>query len=183
MALLTETRFLTRIDPIQYYADILPIRKKPSRIQGSRRGYKLAYLIMAREEDSFENLKHLISLIDDGMAFIMIHIDLKYPSYRKNVKDWLKEKDEPNNGQGNVYLTRKSFRNIFGHISLVYTQLSAFWEMQDMVDFEYAINLSCYDYPLRRNQDIYRTLSMSTVAEKSWISHWNSLQGKSSGVL
>lgn len=141
----------------------------------SRRQFKLAYLIMAHSKSpqAFFNLQDMIELFDDGQAIIMIHVDAKSPELQLKIFDWLEQRhtDKPQN-QVNVFLQKNVFNNIWGHISLVYTQLAGFWELQDLADWEYVINLSCHDYPLRRNNEVYNFLTSPSRKGKVWINHW-----------
>ncbi len=147
----------------------------------NRRQFKLAYLIMAHSmaPQAFFNLQDMVELFDDGQAIIMIHVDAKSAELQRKVTKWLDERhSEKLPDQVNVFLQKNVFDNIWGHISLVYTQLAGFWELQDLADWEYVINLSCHDYPLRRNNEIYSYLTSSSRGGKIWINYWMQEYGK-----
>lgn len=53
-------------------------------------------------------------------------------------------------------------------------QLNGFWELLDLGDWEYVINLSNTDWPLRRNADVYKYLDAPKYKGKSQIRWWTS---------
>lgn len=160
-----------------------------------KRIYKLAYYIMFHDPDSFENLKNLIDIIDDGeLAVILIHIDDKATEYTEALKQYITTRhfkrssnNEFDTGRDadihNIFLFNKNHKIIYGHVSVVFAQLDGFWALEQLAEWEYVINLSCYDYPLARNDIIYRTLSQEGYKGKSVISSWLETKGKKGGGL
>ncbi|KAH9246348.1 hypothetical protein BASA81_016110 [Batrachochytrium salamandrivorans] len=49
--------------------------------------------------------------------------------------------------------------------------LSGFWELLDMAQWDYIVNLSNYDWPLRNNVDMHAALERHPGF--SWIDYWN----------
>ncbi|KAI8850664.1 hypothetical protein BC829DRAFT_388619, partial [Chytridium lagenaria] len=57
---------------------------------------------------------------------------------------------------GNVYLAQHRYDGLWGHASLVNMEVSGYWELLDMADWDFVINISGMDYPLRHSREIYR---------------------------
>ncbi|KAJ3082768.1 Xylosyltransferase 2 [Quaeritorhiza haematococci] len=171
----TDERLLHRLNPPTYFRSVLPnMQQADSTIPEPRRKYKLAYLIMVHQEKGIENLKTLVSALDDGLAIILIHVDAQVPTLKNKIQNWIKEKEtaagltEP----GNVFVASHSYRGLWGHISLVMMQINGFFELRDLAEWDYVINLSNYDWPLRTNIDIHTSLSNHTG--KNWVQYWTS---------
>ncbi|KAJ3413172.1 hypothetical protein HDV05_008375 [Chytridiales sp. JEL 0842] len=74
----------------------------------------------------------------------------------------------------NVHLTSHRYAGMWGHVSLVWMQLSGYWELLDMADFEYVINLSAFDFPLRRPEEMYRFLKkQGRKGGEVFIEYWS----------
>jgi hypothetical protein len=41
--------------------------------------------------------------------------------------------------KSNIHVSEKRFSNIWGHITLVYSQLNGFWELMDMADWYFIL--------------------------------------------
>ncbi|KAJ1344756.1 hypothetical protein BSLG_000277 [Batrachochytrium salamandrivorans] len=171
----TQTRLLVEVEPLNYFRDRLKaIVPHPSLIPGPRRKYLIAYLLMVHEENGFPHLRKLLETLDDGDAIILIHVDNRPKSNNLKVKieDFIGQRERLLGSPTNVFLSKYRFSNIWGHSSLVFTQLSGFWELLDMADWDYVINLSNYDFPLRRNVDIHRILNKPNNRGKNFIEYW-----------
>lgn len=174
-ARLTTKRLLVRINPINYLKPVIPnIVPQPSVLPGARRKFKMAYLLMIHELNGFAHASRLLTLLDDGDAIILVHVDARKSSTElyKRVVEWVSERTATLGRESNIFLAQYRFRNIWGHISLVLTQLSGFWELLDMADWSYLINLSNYDYPIKSNAAMYEILSRPKNHDKLWIQHW-----------
>lgn len=164
-----ETRFSVKFDPVNYFSSVLPsIKSNPSKIEGPRKKYKIAYLIMVQEPQGFNQLQLLLDNLNDGEAIILIHVDENANELYKLIENYIKSLDHKSR---HVFLAEKRYANIVGHISLVYTNLSGFFELRDLADWDFVINLSNYDWPLRRNNDIHRILSLHNGS--SYIDYWS----------
>ncbi|KAI9349421.1 hypothetical protein DFJ73DRAFT_404479 [Zopfochytrium polystomum] len=135
------------------------------------------------------NTKSLISELDDGSAVFLIHVDLRFPALFDRVQSWINdrnrivaERQESDGNQsatiggaatGNVFLAKFRYRGMWGHISLVWMQLSGFWELHDLAEWDYVINLSAHDFPLRRSREIHRLLSKEENRGRNFIRHWS----------
>lgn len=169
---LTFSSLLNEINPKNYFKHIIPAIV-PSRPASLKKQFKLAYLLMVHEIHGFEQLCHLLTTLDDGDAIIMIHVDARVQSnelYYK-LKAWT-EKRTVSNSKSAIYLAKQRFSNIWGHISLVYTQLSGFWELLDLAKWDFVINLSNYDYPLKSNAEIHQSL-IKKGADKNYVEYWS----------
>ena len=122
---------------------------------------------MVHKQEGFENLKLLVEKLNDNDAIILIHVDDKSKSLKEKVKSWIAEID-------NVHLSTKSYDGRWGHSSLVHMQLYGLFELFDIADWDYVINLSNYDWPMMSNQQIYKYLDDPTRKGKTWVNHWKS---------
>ncbi|KAJ3188471.1 hypothetical protein HK101_009157 [Irineochytrium annulatum] len=182
---LTTSRLLYRVDPVNYFTEVLPsIRpavpitwQNLSSIPGQRRKYQLAYLLMVDGDASLiENVKALLNNLDDGSAIILIHVDARSPYLRQEVEHLLRERNDALGGfggPGNVFLTKNSFEGLWGHISLIWIQLNGYFELMDLADWDYVINISAFDFPLRKSREVYRVLNSRKSRGKLWIDHWD----------
>ena len=172
---LTHERLLVEIDPINYFKPLIPaIEPVSSIIPGSRKKFKIAYLLMIHEYNGFPHVQLLLKMLDDGDAIILIHVDARPKSnalYTK-MESWIAERTKELDRPSNIFMAKYRFNNIWGHVSLVLTQLSGFWELLDMADWDYVINLSNYDYPIKSNAVIHKYLSLPKNKNKNWIEYW-----------
>ncbi|KAJ3195497.1 Xylosyltransferase 2 [Irineochytrium annulatum] len=184
----TDTRLVHRFDPVNYLKPIIPaVKATKSLIPGPKRKYQIAFLIMCHG-DTFENVRELIEQLDDGSALILIHVDGKalvppVNSYlHGNLTDYVRHREKQMNAKlrpgetpvpGNVFMAKTRFEGLWGHSSLVRMQLSGFWELADLGDWDYVINLSAEDFPLRRPREIYRVLQMEKHKGSNWLEHWD----------
>ncbi|KAJ3212040.1 Xylosyltransferase 2 [Dinochytrium kinnereticum] len=180
----SHDRLLHRIEPVNYFSDLIPsIQAVPqSLIPGPRRKYHFAYLMMVHgNKTTIENVKNLIDIIDDGSAIILIHVDLKsrelYGAIQEliTLRDALmNEKIRPNQPPipGNVHLATNRYDGLWGHASLVNIEVSGFWELLDLADWDFVINISGLDYPLRHSREIYRVMSLKKNKGREFISWW-----------
>lgn len=173
---LTEARLLIQLDPVTYFKSVLPaIIPRSSSLKGDRQHFKIAYLLMLHDMHGYDQAVGLLKLLDDGEAIIMIHIDKRCESLSllARLKEYLfiREKELVDRFP-NVYFAERTFSNAWGHSSLIFTQLSGFWELIDMADWDFIINLSNYDYPLKNNSVIHDILSRDEYKDKNWIEYW-----------
>ncbi|KAI8922842.1 core-2/I-branching enzyme-domain-containing protein [Entophlyctis helioformis] len=170
---LTDTRFVYSFDPDSYFASVLPAVSRTAPVSApARKRYLMAFLIMVHEEVGFNQLKMLLDILDDGNAIILIHVDLSATRLHRLITDYLASRDKLKAApKGNVFLAQNRFANVWGHISLVFSQLSGFWELADMAEWDYIVNLSNYDWPLRNNPEMHRVLQLHPGF--SWIDYWN----------
>ncbi|KAJ3100816.1 hypothetical protein HDU96_010206 [Phlyctochytrium bullatum] len=181
---ITDSRLVKRVDPVHYLSPIVPaVAPAPSRIPGPRRKYQIAYLLMVHgEAKMLENVMELIDQLDDGSAILLIHVDQKWKALHAAIAAYLEQREASINAKlrpnataepCNVFLAQNRFDGLWGHSSLVRMQLSGFWELMDLADWDYVINLSGEDFPLRRSREIYRVLQMEKHRGFNWIEHWD----------
>lgn len=177
---ITQQPLLHRIDYLSYYSELIPsIKPNASRIPGPRRKYSLAYLLTCHDIKALGQVKQLVDQLDDGTAIILIHVDSLSKDLMKELERWIKarEKERYQTGAavdsiGNVFLAQTSYEGMWGHISLVWMQVSGYWELLDLADWEYVINISGYDWPLRTSAEIYRTLNSTKHQGKEHVQYW-----------
>jgi hypothetical protein len=170
---MTHHRLMTKVDPISYFTEVLPaIIPSRSSLPGTRRKFKLAYLVMVHDKGGFKQLCKLLELLDDGNAIIMVHVDARKQSQAlyDMLYKWINKRSA--DGTSSIFLAKHRFSNIWGHISLVFTQLSGFWELLDLADWDYVINLSNYDYPIKRNNQIHTFLSNEKYKGMNFLEYW-----------
>jgi hypothetical protein len=173
LAGLSSERLLKRINGQNYFKDIIP-SITPSVAVKEKRHYKIAYLFMVHEKNGFKQLCSTLEILDDGDAIILIHVDGRAQSNELFglIDAWIQKRKESTNPSSAIHLAKKRFSNIWGHISLVFTQLSGFWELLDMADWDYILNVSNYDYPLKSNSELHEILSKPETKNKNFIQYW-----------
>lgn len=116
---------------------------------------------MISDDQGFHQLCKLIEALDDGNAILLIHViqglDGEYDKIANYVEKRRKSSNSPDSG--NVYMAKRRFSKIWGHSTLLFTELSGFFELRDLAEWDYVINLSNYDWPLRANAEIHRGIS------------------------
>ncbi|KAJ1555957.1 hypothetical protein HK405_009935, partial [Cladochytrium tenue] len=186
------------VDPPGAYQPVFVHSPPASRPPARRRRYSVAYLVMIHGSPAagLANLRSIVGELDDGSAVFLVHVDLSSVELRERVAEWIHERDRAitmrvrNSAGGgtmdgaddaaepgglihsNVFLAQYSYRGMWGHISLVWMQLSGFWELLDLADWDYVINLSGHDFPLRRSREIARLLNLEHNRGMSSIGHW-----------
>lgn len=170
---LTQDQLLISLDPVVYMSPVLPAIRLDLELPRQRPAFKLAYLIMIHEHKGFPQLAKLLENLDDGDAIVLVHVDARShsSSLMDLVKEWIQKRRMSPRG-GNVHLAQNRYKNIWGHASLVFTQLSGFWELKDLADWDYVINLSNYDWPLKSNAQIHQLL-LSDGKGKNYIEYWS----------
>ncbi|KAI9095526.1 core-2/I-branching enzyme-domain-containing protein [Phlyctochytrium arcticum] len=162
-----------RINPQSYFGELIPsIKPRKSVIPGPRRRYPLAYLLMLHDIQTFNQSQKLIEQLDDGTAVFLVHIDKRASVLRKSFLEWVDLRNSKLKKLGNVFVAKTSFEGMWGHASLVWMQLSGYWELLDLADWDYTINLSGYDWPLRTSAEIYRTLNSTKHRGREHIQYW-----------
>ncbi|KAJ3098590.1 hypothetical protein HDU96_011010 [Phlyctochytrium bullatum] len=185
VAKLTEARWFHSLDPTNYFHNILPAMIQTNHTEGllRKRFYKIAYLINIRSSDieALPNVQNLIDEIDDGSAIVLVHIDADADAIYEEMQRFLDERlketratlsKELANEPGNVYLSKKRYKSVSKHISLVWILLNGYLELLDLAFWECVINLSPLDIPLRKSKEIYRVLSLPQNRGLNFISHW-----------
>ncbi|KAJ3161480.1 hypothetical protein HDU86_007262 [Geranomyces michiganensis] len=169
---ITKEPLLHRIDPLSYFSALIPsIQESPSPLPPPRRKYSLAYLLMIHKTTVWEQSKLLINALDDGSAVFLVHVDPQAEGVIDAVSAWIDDRDGET--VGNVFVAQTNFEGMWGHASLVWMQMSGFWELLDLADWEYVINLSGYDWPLRTSKEIYKALTRPTHVGKEHIEFWS----------
>ncbi|KAJ3094197.1 hypothetical protein HDU96_001793 [Phlyctochytrium bullatum] len=193
LAKLSSTRLVYRIDPLNYFKMNIPnYARSKSRIAGPRRKYQVAYLLMIHGDSSIiENVGFLLKQLDDGSAIILIHVDTQSDDLYDTVNYFIKQREaemnainRPNSAPvpGNVFMATHRYRGRWGHISLMWMQLSGFFELMDMADWDHVINLSAFNVPLRKGREIQRILNLPTNKGKNFVSYWGEYSTNNGGA-
>src|SRR5579859_61706 len=100
----------------------------------SKTHYRLAYILMIHDKP--ENVAALIDALDDLSVFIYLHIDLSASkAFRGRIQSLIK-------GRDNVRLSSNAFAVSWSHISILWVEIRMFFDLLDMISFDYVINLS-----------------------------------------
>lgn len=127
--------------------------------ENSKPHYNLAYMLLVHENP--DNVKALIDALSDPTVFIYIHIDVGSPSsFVEEISKYIAERE-------NVAIMPTTFAISWCHVSLLYVEIRAFFDLLDMIDFDYVINLSGADYPLKSAATIYR--SLERIPGSNWL--------------
>ena len=167
---ISSSRLLKHIDPYHYFREEIPNIKAKSRVKYK---YKIAYFIMLKNPQELEAVKTVIEILDDGLSMFLIHVDSK--SLSSNVDraplEWISTKS-------NVYRTEKSFKGQWGHASLAFIELYGLYELLDLAEWDFVINLSGTDFPLRKSRDIYNFLKSEGRINHTWVGYERGKQFK-----
>jgi Core-2/I-Branching enzyme len=131
--------------------------------QTSRRNhklyYQLAYVILVH--NYFENVKALIEALTAPTVFIYVHIDVSAPaSFKQKMHVLAEQRDD-------FVIMPSSFSVSLAHVSLLWVEIRAYFDLLDLIDFDYIINLSGLDYPLKSPQAIHTALNR--IPRSNWI--------------
>ncbi len=153
---LSDGRWLEYVDAKTYFPNI---RFEPA-VNPIKKKYKIAYLILAHKTlDVVENIKKLIQALDYDDSLVLIHVDLKswhtYESLRYYIQNL------PASKQSRIKLMTNRHTIQWGLSSIVFAQLDGFFQLLDEGDWDFVVNLSASDYPLRSTDYIHRRLQVS----------------------
>lgn len=122
-----------------------------------RRKYKIAYLLLVHERlDIFSTLFE--GLYDQDGLFL-IHVDNKRFEFKTQIHLWLQTHQVYKESQ-NIFVMDNSFNLNWGASSIVFGQLEGFFTLMDIGEWDYVVNLSGYDYPLRSSKAIHAILEV-----------------------
>jgi hypothetical protein len=125
-----------------------------------KRHYRLAYVLMVHENPA--NVAALLDALADPTVFVYIHVDLNAPkSFHQEIQELVKNRRD-------VAVMPNPFSVIWGHISLIWTEIRAFFDLLDLISFDYVINLSGADYPLKSANTIYEHLQKKPNSNWVW---------------
>lgn len=142
----------------------------PALVRGQKRHFKIAYVVMIHEKP--ENVAALVDALldneDEGDVFVYLHLD-----YGKDfwlTYGFLQEVLKVTRERTNLKIMETRFPISKGHISILWAQLRAFFDLLDMITFDYVVNLSGSDYPLKKGKVIWEHLERRPGG--NWI-YWN----------
>jgi hypothetical protein len=152
-------RLVRTLDPqnaipfLNYIPTQTPIQKKH---------YNLAYAIMVH--DNPPQLEALLNALAHPTVFIYIHIDYTALESFKTIIHKMAQ------NRTNIAIMPTSFAISWSHISLLWVEIRAFFDLLDLISFDYVINLSGSDYPIKSAITIYQHLQRRPGS--NWI-YWN----------
>jgi Core-2/I-Branching enzyme len=122
--------------------------------------YQIAYVLMVHE--NFENVKALIDALSDPQAFIYVHVDyLSADSFKEAMSRLASERRD-------FQLMPTQFYVSWAHVSLLWIEVRAFFDLLDMIDFDYVVNLSGADYPLHSTGTVHAALERVPTSNWLW---------------
>lgn len=134
----------------------------PSQTSIQKRHYNLAYTIMVHHNP--QQLEALLDALAHPTVFIYIHIDYTAPESFKTITHKMVQ------NRTNIAIMPTSFAISWAHISLLWVEIRAFFDLLDLISFDYVINLSGSDYPIKSAITIYEHLQRRPGS--NWI-YWN----------
>ncbi|KAI8803347.1 core-2/I-branching enzyme-domain-containing protein [Cladochytrium replicatum] len=117
--------------------------------------YKLAYLIMVYQD--WRNAQILVDRLLDKNVFIAIHVDrdTEAVGIRSLLETYVQNRYPK---AQNIHILNNTLGVRWGHSSIVFAQLNGMFALLDLADWDFVINLSEHDYPLRKNWQIHSLL-------------------------
>ncbi|KAI8803355.1 core-2/I-branching enzyme-domain-containing protein [Cladochytrium replicatum] len=153
------------------------------------RRYKLAYLIMAYQD--WRNVCALIDRLWDDHVIVAIHIDTNGRRETQLTKQVSLHINTKYPKAKNIYILPNPVPVYWGHSSIVHAELLGLFSLYEKADWDFVINLSEHDYPLRSNAKIYSELKkgplipspkgsqpLSTDRLPNWFRMWHYQPGK-----
>lgn len=138
--------------------------------------HKLAYLLLVHK--NYEDVVRLLEAIIDPYVVIVVHVDSKNPTLKEQLMRYVYEQvaSGSNIYYERVRIMKTTANGAWGHQSLVLAQMAGFFELLDFdKDWEYVINISGNDYPLRHNDVIYSDL-VRNHPNQNLIEYWPDIQ-------
>lgn len=122
--------------------------------------YKLAYVVMVHANT--DNVAALIDALADPTVFIYLHVDLNAEeTFHEEVRELVR-------GRRDIALMPKPLAVSWAHVSLIWVEIRAFFDLLDLISFDYVINLSGADYPLKSAKIIYNHLERKSGSNWMW---------------
>ena len=134
----------------------------------SKPHYNLAYVVMVHT--NADNVAALIDALADPTVFIYLHVDLNADKkFQKEIREVIKDRQH-------IALMPNPFAASWAHVSLIWAEIRAFFDLLDLISFDYVINLSGADYPLKSAKTIHNHLEKKAGGNWMWWStaHKNS---------
>lgn len=136
--------------------------------------HKIAYVMIVHKD--YESVVKLLESLMDPYVVIIIHVDEKNPELKYGLTEYVFRRRRDDSNFDRVRVMQRTAKGAWGHISLVSAQLAAFFELLDFdSSWEYVINISGNDYPLRHNDVIYSDLKKNHPGQ-NLIEYWPDLQ-------
>ena len=105
-----------------------------------------------------DSVLYLLEAMYSKEGLFLIHVDKKNAILQSELEKKIKSHSFINTTYHNVFIMKNSFYLQWGSSSIVFAQLEGFYQMLDLGDWDYIINLSAYDYPLYSTNAIHKHL-------------------------
>lgn len=137
---------------------------------GNVKPHRLAYLLLVHK--NFKDVARLIDALLDPYVSIVVHVDAKNSQLKHDLIHLIRKRSKRNQLYNRVRIMRKTVRGAWGHASLASAQMAGFFELLDFdQNWEFVVNLSGNDYPLRHNDIMYEDLKKNYDG-KNLIQYW-----------
>eukprot|EP01113_Clastostelium_recurvatum_P023035 TRINITY_DN2756_c0_g1_i1.p1 TRINITY_DN2756_c0_g1~~TRINITY_DN2756_c0_g1_i1.p1 ORF type:complete len:466 (-),score=110.28 TRINITY_DN2756_c0_g1_i1:160-1557(-) len=113
--------------------------------------FRIAYILLVHKDE--DQALRLIDAVYTRNNIYILHVDSKSPEVKSNLRELIRKYDA-----GNVIMMDASFNIPWGGIHMVYATLEAMFQLLDLAEWDYVINLSGQDYPLCSNSALERFL-------------------------
>jgi Core-2/I-Branching enzyme len=124
--------------------------------------YKIAYILMVHE--NVKNVEALIDALADPTVFIYVHVDFfAQPLFKQEILEMA-------NDRSDIAIMPSQLAVSWAHVSLVWVEIRAMFDLLDLIQFDYLINLSGMDYPLKSAKTIYNHLQQRPNSNWMWLS-------------
>ncbi|KAJ3083520.1 hypothetical protein HK102_001032 [Quaeritorhiza haematococci] len=202
--------WLIHINPASYFPMLSIQNHEESAASSERPHFNIAFFIMVHgNETEIRNVEILVdALLESENCILLIHVDKSSEELRESVQEfwdrrakeddakWKKMKRKmearARSRPGSKAFTRQLFRdrvhiqNVsfevqWGMSSLVFVQLEGFFKLLDLARWDYVVNLSGHDYPLRSARYVNKYLQRRP--DRLWIHHWEDDQTATQRIL
>ncbi|KAI8915105.1 core-2/I-branching enzyme-domain-containing protein [Entophlyctis helioformis] len=129
--------------------------------------YKIVFSYLIHERSDI--LRRQFEALYDKDSLFVFHIDRRQSDFHFQVVQWIMTEFSMRK-RCNVIVLSNRFPVFWGHSSIVQAQLESAFQALELASWDYIINLSAYDYPLKTPADMYKELQADPG--KSYIQFW-----------
>ncbi|KAI8915106.1 core-2/I-branching enzyme-domain-containing protein [Entophlyctis helioformis] len=133
--------------------------------------FKIVFNIIAHER--LDIIRRQFQALYDDDALFVYHIDAKQAGFNDELLHWILT-DPAVADKCNVLLLGNPVEVHWGHGTIVQAQLESAFQALELAGWDYIINLSAYDYPLKTVPDMHKILELSPG--KSYIEYLSNLE-------
>lgn len=152
--------WLTQLHPQTYYPQIqfTPLTPSP-RVKVKA---KIAYLLLVHSVSfAFASIQKILVALTDTDSVVLIHVDAKTWHLHLQIEFFISTHPEKVI-RDRVFMLKQENRVVvqWGMVSIVNAQVHGYFTLLDLAEWEFVINLSTNDYPIRNASFIYSKLKV-----------------------